>query len=395
MQFIRFLSDREGVLRLPINGSSLGDAEFAIVKEDTPITLANVYFVSEYDMINLQGRRKELIDSGVSSIERIDASKVTAFNNFPQIINSYSKLDLNELGKDNDSSQNFLIVDGLGINVLDIIYRSAAWRGLRKALYADDFIVNLDFKASLPFSKYEKLILNNGVSDKVLFGPVSLYSLLEYDYLVTEPLFGSLNFSHSESFMAQVSCPFSGLKGELKVDRLKLDLEPEFPDLIVDKVQEIKTSKGAKKVALINGVSEFKHQAMPLDVQKRIAKILSDKGYAVLVMGELNDGFSTNIANSDVRLSTLSVFIDSVDLLVTTNNPSFALACGNGTPTVLFSVGSIPGLYETQEMKCVEKPVIEGYELNLNKIQDPDIDKINENWSSLTDDALTKLIDKA
>jgi hypothetical protein len=205
---------------------------------------------------------------------------------------------------------------------------------------------------------------------------------------------GSLHYSHTTSFKEQVGSLFDKEFSNFTLDSLKLGLKADFPVLIRE---QIETLAGGKKVALLNSAGEFNFLKIPKFVQEDLAAQLIKEGYFLLTIHDLDIDKSLykNILPLATSISKLSVVIDAVDLLVTTNSPAIALATGNGTPTVLLSVGSKEGIYFTQEVNAVEHSIANDSNFNnINAITEEEYGELELAWNKFEPSIFESLLGK-
>lgn len=398
MKFAVFTSDNKEVFHVPLpNGQEAGIA--CCKNGESNIELGKIYGMTEYDLLYL----RPILESNDIQLALIDVRKLN-IQGLPEFRNELIPLSKKDISPTPERPlSRVLVVEGLGINVLDMMYRGAAWRGLYKEIMEQDCVCKLNFSASAPFAKYRNILLNNGVSDRLHFSVMPLPTLLEYDFVIDDGSLGSLSFSHTVPFKEQVSSFVEGfenmtvaplslgpistfLNAELDENKAKKEYSKKAKELD-KKIHELTGSKGKNRVVLLNGQGEFKHQIMPIEVQELIVKTLTDREYTVLSMGEVKGAEDVSVM-IDGYLD-VSAVVDAVDYVITANNPVLPLAVGNGTRTILLSVGSKMGIYKTQPALLFEIPILDDSILkNMNKISTSQYEEIHDAWMSFDVDKI-------
>lgn len=378
MLFIRFIANEDKILSLPL--SSEQEAEIAAVKEGTPITTGNVYAVSAYDIYTIQ---TFAVSRGVR-IEKIDSEILSQVDNFPQFRNALIPLTEDDLSPtESKAFYKVLVVDGLGICINDMLYRSAAWRALANKMNESEVAFSIDFTASIPFVPLQKLLLANRVSEKVLFGPVLLDTVLRYDFIVNESGLSSLSHSHSMPFTEQVS---SIVEDGWKVSELTPISLPELiddPELFEERINDV---VGDAPFVLLNGAGDFSFNQIPREAQISIVRALRAHGVNVATMGdlELDDEGVFDVSGMASSLGVLDIITQKASAVVTTNSPTVALATKNATPLLILSIGAEQGVYTTAE-GAQKTLIVAEYDFfnNLNQVNPDELKGLVEKWKSL------------
>ena len=201
MYFVRFISEEKESFQISMGMA--GDAIVGCCKENDPITTGNTYLITEYDKINLI--QNMLSKSDLIKVEVLDTKRLRdSIEGFPQFRNDLLPLTKDDIKpSDEKSSFNILLMEGLGINATDMTMRASAWRSMYRNIMADDVSVRFSVSSSISFSGNAPILLGCGFSENVLFGPIVLHRLMEFDFIVNSPKLGSLDFSRKNSYEEQ------------------------------------------------------------------------------------------------------------------------------------------------------------------------------------------------
>lgn len=389
--FIRFTSTESQVVSLNL-GKDI-DAEILVVKADDPITTGNVYAITAYDNFAI----RKFAEQHALGVQAIDMQSLLSVDGFPQFRTQDMPLSADDLKPTEEKSfYQVLVVNGLGICINDILYRGAAWRTLRGKMNEDEIAFNMDFSASMPFVSLSKLLLENGASEKVLFGPILLDTILRYDFVINESALASLKYSHDKPFSEQVSSVVDSKWSIDHISEIRLPELIEDPELLSERIDDIFGEGG---FVLVNGAGDFPFNHIPMDPQIKIVKALLEKGYKVATMGSIIEHDSViNVNDMATSLGVLDIITKKARAVITSNSPSTALAAKNSTPLVCLTVAAAEGIYLTDSSKQRFITVADTtFFKNINQVEQDDLRLMSEKWETFDESsvmaALLEVID--
>ena len=395
MYFVRFISEEKESFQISMGMA--GDAIVGCCKQNDPITTGNTYLITEYDKINLI--QNMLSKSDTIKVEVLDTKKLRdSIEGFPQFRNDLLPLTKEDIKPtDEKSSFNILLMEGLGINSTDMTMRASAWRSLYRNIMTDDVSVRFSVSSSITFSGNAPILLSCGFSENILFGPIVLHRLMEFDFIINSPKLGSLDFSRKNSYEEQVSAFVDASWSVSKLDNVRFGADMDNEDLYIDSI--VNMGVDAKKdTILINAISDtFMSMPAPESIIKLAQSVKSSYNANILVCG-IKEDCGEGIININGRvksLQMLNAIIKRADLVISCDGPAISMAAGGETPSVFLCSGTNASFISGVSEKTAALQVFEPENIqNLNKPTEEEMAKITSGWRELDIDLVQPLIKK-